>query len=352
MRRNTDLLSKLSRVKSEYEIWRHADDSMPSDLSSRHLDILCKMETARERITYLTRIGRQERSKQNFLDEREQKMEEYATLRKIIKEDRLNNAESTYALGANFILQRLQKQQYKRWFFQRMAAAAPTTKFTIVHDFSLLNRCYVGDQQRSIVNAQLAFMRNACHRSPANLIYTSMDKKSYWYQNFVPHTYQPNGIDEYPVHKCTEKHFTDLYPVEKLVYLTPDSSHLLNDIDEDRVYVIGAVNDIRRRIPLLTLGEAKRWGITTARFPIDRYVKWGRGSKHFQISQAHGMLLDYFLTKNWKTAFENNISNWNLERIQQDPIEAKIQKVERIEYAGQRMLFLLSLVDKGDEFGS
>jgi tRNA (guanine9-N1)-methyltransferase len=40
-----------------------------------------------------------------------------------------------------------------------------------------------------------------------------------------------------------EKHFTDLFSKEKIVYLTAESDHLIDKIEDDHVYIIGGLVD-------------------------------------------------------------------------------------------------------------
>ena len=40
-----------------------------------------------------------------------------------------------------------------------------------------------------------------------------------------------------------EEQYSTLFPIDSIVYLTPDSNEPLNDIDEDKVYVIGGLVD-------------------------------------------------------------------------------------------------------------
>ena len=53
-------------------------------------------------------------------------------------------------------------------------------------------------------------------------------------------------IDEtganFPV-EITEKHQTELFPKERLVYLSPDSKNDLMEFDDDDIYVIGGIID-------------------------------------------------------------------------------------------------------------
>lgn len=69
----------------------------------------------------------------------------------------------------------------------------------------------------------------------------------------------------------TSSHYTDLYPKEKLVYLSPDAKHELNHWNHEDIYIIGGLVDLAQEKPI-TLAKAKREGIRAARLPLDKYV--------------------------------------------------------------------------------
>ena len=80
-------------------------------------------------------------------------------------------------------------------------------------------------------------------------------------------------IDEtsanFPV-EITEKHQTELFPKERLVYLSPDSKNDLKKYDDDDIYVIGGIIDKGTDYSPLTLANAKRNQIRHARFPMKK----------------------------------------------------------------------------------
>ena len=82
-------------------------------------------------------------------------------------------------------------------------------------------------------------------------------------------------IDEkgtnFPV-EITEKLNTDLFPKERLVYLSPDSKNDLMQFDDDDIYVIGGIIDKGTDYSPLTLANAKRNKIRHARFPMRRTI--------------------------------------------------------------------------------
>ena len=82
-------------------------------------------------------------------------------------------------------------------------------------------------------------------------------------------------IDEtganFPV-EITEKHQTELFPKERLVYLSPDSKNDLMEFDDDDIYVIGGIIDKGNDYSPLTLANAKRNQIRHARFPMKKTI--------------------------------------------------------------------------------
>jgi ribonuclease P protein 1 len=83
------------------------------------------------------------------------------------------------------------------------------------------------------------------------------------------HKAYPNLFDaDFPA-VVTEKSHFDLFPPERLVYLTPDSKTDLLKYDPDDVYVVGGIVEMSQDVPY-TLREAKKRGIRHARLPIKR----------------------------------------------------------------------------------
>lgn len=93
--------------------------------------------------------------------------------------------------------------------------------------------------------------------------------------------------------ETTSASYLDLFPREKLIYLSPDSNVEMTSFDHEAVYIIGGIVDLSKfdgesigleREDLflffylagkkpLTFAKAKRENIHHQRFPLDRYVK-------------------------------------------------------------------------------
>ncbi|CAF1403362.1 unnamed protein product [Adineta steineri] len=104
--------------------------------------------------------------------------------------------------------------------------------------------------------------------------------------------------------ETTESSYLDIFPREKLIYLSPDSNNEMTTFDHDAVYIVGGIADITGKKPL-TFGKAKRENIRHQRFPIDRYVKFGGGSgKSLTLDQVYNILMTLKHTGSWVDAFK------------------------------------------------
>lgn len=110
----------------------------------------------------------------------------------------------------------------------------------------------------------------------------------------------------------TEDDCFSLFPLETLVYLTPDSEHPLEDIDQSTVYVIGGLVDesIQKKV---TFQKAREYSVKTARLPIQEYMIKRQNEKNYHseilaINQVFDILSTYFETRNWPEALKKGVS--------------------------------------------
>ncbi|KFQ21339.1 tRNA methyltransferase 10 B, partial [Merops nubicus] len=78
----------------------------------------------------------------------------------------------------------------------------------------------------------------------------------------------------------TEESYLDLFPLDAIVYLTPDSENVLEDIDPNKVYVLGGLVDesIHKK---LTLQRAREQCLHTVRLPIREYMVKSVNAKNY-----------------------------------------------------------------------
>ncbi|XP_030050238.1 tRNA methyltransferase 10 homolog B [Microcaecilia unicolor] len=109
----------------------------------------------------------------------------------------------------------------------------------------------------------------------------------------------------------TEEHYFDLFPLERIVYLTPDSKHALEEIDPQKVYILGGLVDenIQKK---LTFQKACEQGLQTARLPIQEYMIKDGNMKNFHseilaINQVFDVLAMYYKTGSWPEALKAGV---------------------------------------------
>ncbi|XP_032716515.1 tRNA methyltransferase 10 homolog B isoform X1 [Lontra canadensis] len=111
----------------------------------------------------------------------------------------------------------------------------------------------------------------------------------------------------------TEEDCFSLFPLDTLVYLTPDSEHALEDIDLNKVYILGGLVDesIQKKV---TFQKAREHSVKTARLPIQEYMVRHQNGKNYHseilaINQVFDILSTYFETQNWPEALKKGVSS-------------------------------------------
>lgn len=122
----------------------------------------------------------------------------------------------------------------------------------------------------------------------------------HWLQKHIPTVSQT----KFPL-TIHEKCFTELFPRERLIYLSPDSEHDLIEYDGDDIFVVGAIVD-KGPCQKLSLAKAKSLGLRHARLPFERHVRFTPGAnKRLTLVTLTKVLSNWKETRDWKKAFEH-----------------------------------------------
>lgn len=110
------------------------------------------------------------------------------------------------------------------------------------------------------------------------------------------------GFEKLPI-QVSSKDVTELFPsgTNNLIYLTPDAEEVLQEVEPNFGYIIGAIVDRGDKKPY-TLAKAKKLNIQTARLPIDGFIKF-RTSKALALNHMTKVLLEAKRSNDWKKAF-------------------------------------------------
>ncbi|XP_061743486.1 tRNA methyltransferase 10 homolog C [Nerophis ophidion] len=101
----------------------------------------------------------------------------------------------------------------------------------------------------------------------------------------------------------TDRQAVDLFPPDRLVYLTADSPNVLRKFDHSKVYIIGSLVD-RSILSGVSLANAKRQKLATARLPLDEFLHWETGAKNLTLDQMIRIMLTIKETGKWQEALK------------------------------------------------
>lgn len=169
---------------------------------------------------------------------------------------------------------------------------------------------FEGDMMEKELNhfanqAKRVYGSNKSAENPFNLYFINLSKSSKTYQICCQ---KNDGFENYLLHSV-EEGIEELFDLDTVVYLSPDSETTLETFDPETVYVIGGlVDDSVKKNTSIQYSESV--GIKTARLPITDYMKRaeiGSFKQILTINQVFDILLDFHASGDWSSALEKNI---------------------------------------------
>lgn len=102
---------------------------------------------------------------------------------------------------------------------------------------------------------------------------------------------------------ATEKSPVDVFPKDRIIYLTADSPNVMTTFKHDKMYIIGSFVDKNTQTGT-SLAKAKRLKLATERLPLDKYLQWDIGNKNLTLDQMIRILLCMKNTGSWEEALK------------------------------------------------
>lgn len=254
------------------------------------------------RIKYYAFLWQIEMKKESSQRKKEYRAEETERRLAEVRKEREENNHIIYGLAHTSMFLRIYDSTINHWQNNRLTRAmqfAPKMVLDCSYDDHMNHR----ESSYAAKQLMLCFAENRANDEPFDLHYCNTNFDGSCMQSlkrYIPTMLNP----EFPMN-VHRQCFTELFPKEQLVYLTPHCREDLVTYNPDDVYIVGAMVDTVNNEPL-SLAKAKRLGLRMARLPLDRYLQWSAGSgKSLTLNQMISIMLDLKNTGDWNTALQH-----------------------------------------------
>lgn len=112
------------------------------------------------------------------------------------------------------------------------------------------------------------------------------------------------GIENWVASRYDQS-FWDVFALDQIVLLSPDAADVLEDLQSDKIYVIGGIVDrsVRKSI---TLGCGIKRGVRTVRLPIQEFVP-DRQSHVLNVDTTLAILVRYLQVRDWPSVLRETV---------------------------------------------
>jgi ribonuclease P protein 1 len=332
---NKEINEKIELILSEYEYEKYTTLRVPTTLTINHMKDLLLAKDSIERKQMFNFLFVKEFSKLKDIIRRKehsqefwaQKNERYSQLNsdRTGLWDKDNNL--VYGLWHNSLFSKISKNAVNRLSINKLRVTALFgQKLVIDLDYDrymTLTECRLLAQQLGLLYNNNRYRS----REPFDLHFTNCDPNMPTMEaipRYLQHFNSPYFMST--IHK---ESYLDLFPKERLVYLTPHAKESLTTYDLDDIYIIGGFVDKSCHEPI-SLIKAKKEGIRSVRLPLDEHIIWGVGCKNLCLNHIVAILHDVKITGDWKKSLIDNIPQRKQKKIEEIEYEDMLRKQQLI----------------------
>ncbi|NXP49170.1 TM10C methyltransferase, partial [Heliornis fulica] len=283
-------LSALAAAREMLDMWRLAGRLVPENISEEELKTFMECPSKSAKKKYLRYLHLKEIHKKNdkrkVIEKREKRLEsqEQASETDVTKKSSLV---CVWASGMD--------RAYNWRVAQSMIFGQP-----LIFDMSYENEMSVREVKNTVRQIVLSEGSNRRSMDPFHIHLCNFKDDSLYHSEFIKHYREAWGKLLITV---TDQCYTDIFPKDKLIYLTADSPKVMKTFDHDKIYIIGSMVDKSIKTGV-SLARAKRLGLETAALPLEKYLLWNSGAKNLTLDQMMLILLTLKDTGDWKKALE------------------------------------------------
>ncbi|XP_042348625.1 tRNA methyltransferase 10 homolog C [Plectropomus leopardus] len=288
--------SSLEATRDLVAMWQLAGKFVPKEITDAELQALADLTTKSSRKKYLKYLAIKEGRKRSWKEKQQQKKADREALRQQDgdaedwKKPALKNTMFLNLWGRTV-------DKHMAWNSARSMLFGQPLVFDMSYDSNM--------GRRELVNAVSQLMEaegwNRRAIEPYHIHFCNLEANGAYKKELI----RRYGAEawEHLLITDSEKQHVDLFPREQLVYLTADSPNVLRKYDHDKVYIIGALVD-RTIQKGVTLANAKRLNLATARLPLDEFLQWDIGAKTLTLDQMIRIMLCMKDTGKWDEALK------------------------------------------------
>ncbi|NXW44197.1 TM10C methyltransferase, partial [Nyctiprogne leucopyga] len=282
-------LSAVAAARETLEMWRLAGRAVPENISEEQLKTFMECPSKSAKKKYLKYLHLKELYKKNDKRKLEEKRE------RRLEKEQASKTDETKKTSFICLWDSSMDRAYNWRVAQSMVFGQP-----LVFDMS-----YENDMSfREVANTvrQLVLSEGCNRRSvdPFHIHFCNFKDDSLYHKEFIKHYKEAWSKLLITV---TDQCYTEVFPKDKLIYLTADSPKVMKTFDHNKIYIVGSMVDKSIKTGV-SLARAKRLGLETAALPLEKYLLWNSGAKNLTLDQMMHILLTLKDTGDWKKALE------------------------------------------------
>ncbi|XP_054829073.1 tRNA methyltransferase 10 homolog C [Eublepharis macularius] len=284
-----DVDSHLAATRDLVEMWRLLGRAVPENISEEQLKILMENPTKSSKRKYLKFLAIKEGIKRSQKEKREKQ-------KQIRQELKTNN--ENFELKNTFL-----KRFWSRsedLIFEWRAAQSMIFGQPLVFDMAYENYMSCREMENAVKQMMESEGVNRKAVDPFHLYYCNLTVDGPYHKEFIKR--YGEAWDKLFV-TATEKSHVEIFPQNQLVYLTADSPNVMKTFEHDKIYIIGSLVDKSIQTGV-SLAQAKRLNLATARLPLDKYLQWEVGAKNLTLNQMLQILMVLKDTGDWMKALK------------------------------------------------
>ncbi|NXU20770.1 TM10C methyltransferase, partial [Pardalotus punctatus] len=280
-------LSSLAAAREILEMWRLAGRLVPENISEEQLKTFMECPSKSAKKKYLKYLHHKELYKKNRMAKKRE--------RRLEAQDQVSETDETKKNSFIYLQSNIMHKTYNWRAAQSMIFGQP-----LVFDMSYekeMSGQEVTNTVRQIVMSEGCNRRSA---DPFHIHFCNFKDGSLYHREFINQYREAWGKLLITV---TDQCYTEIFPKDKLIYLTADSPKVMKTFDHDKIYIVGSMVDKSIKTGV-SLARAKRLQLETAALPLDKYLLWSTGAKNLTLDQMMHILLTLKDTADWKKALE------------------------------------------------